>query len=67
MHYAEKFKLEMIRYDSYLWNNNKIKFTDKKESILAYQPELQTFLFYVKNKVKKVDYYIKLNLYFNYS
>jgi hypothetical protein len=39
-------------------NKNKIEFTDTKESLLAYQPELQTFLFYVKNELKKVDYYI---------
>ena len=58
LYYAEKYKFEMIRYDSYLGNKNKIKFTDIKESMLAYQPELQTFLFYVKNELKKVDYYI---------
>jgi glycosyltransferase involved in cell wall biosynthesis len=56
LYYAEKYKCEMIRYDSFLGNKNKIKFTDIKESILSYQPELQTFIFYVKNELKKVDF-----------
>ena len=48
----------MIRYDSYRGNENKIKFTDIKKSILVYQPKLQTYLFYSKNELKKVDFYI---------
>ena len=48
----------MIRYDSYRGNENKIKFTDIKKSILVYQPKLQTYLFYGKNELKKVDFYI---------
>ena len=54
----------MIRYDSYMGNKHKIKFTDIKESIFVYQPELQTYLFYVKNELKKVDYFVKLDLFF---
>jgi hypothetical protein len=47
----------MIRYDSY--NENKqIKFPDQKESRLVYQPELQTYLFYGKNELKKIDFNI---------
>jgi hypothetical protein len=48
----------MIRYDSYRGNKHKIKFIDIKESKLVYQPELQTYLFYGKNELKKVDFYI---------
>ena len=57
LYYAEKYKLEMIRYDLYRGNKHKIKFTDIKENILVYQPELKTYLFYGKNELKKVDFY----------
>ena len=55
LHYAEKYKFEMIRFDSYRGNKHKIKFTDIKENILLYQPELQTYLFYGKNEL---DFYV---------
>ena len=46
----------MIRYDLYYGNKHKIKFTDIKESIIVYQPELQKYLFYSKNELKKFDF-----------
>ena len=58
LHYAEKYKFEMIRYDSYRGNKHKIKFTDIKEKILVYQPELQTYLFYGMNELNKIDSYV---------
>ena len=48
----------MINFHSYKGNKHKIKFTDLKESIIAYQPELKTYLFYDKNELKKVDFYV---------
>jgi glycosyltransferase involved in cell wall biosynthesis len=60
LYYAEKYKFEMIKYDSYNGNKHKIKFTDKKESRVVYQPELQTYLFYGKNELEKIDFAIKL-------
>ena len=56
--YAEKYKFEMIRYDSYRGNKHKIKLTDIKKKILVYQPELQTYLFYGKNELNKIDSYV---------
>ena len=58
LYYAEKYKLEMIRYDLYRGNKHKIKFTNIKENMLLYQPELQTYLFYGKNELKKVDFFV---------
>ena len=56
LYYAEKYKIEMIRYHSYSGNKHKIKFTDIKESRLVYQPELQTYLFYGNNELEKIDF-----------
>ena len=55
LYYAEKYKFEMIRYESYLGNKQKIQFTNEKKNIPVNQPELQTYLFYGNNEIRKVD------------
>jgi glycosyltransferase involved in cell wall biosynthesis len=68
LYYAEKYKFEMIRYDLYKGNKHKIKFIDIKESIIVYQPELQKYLFYGKNELKKVDFRVNfLNSFYTFS
>ena len=55
LYYAEKYKFEMIRYESYLGKKQKIQFTNEKKNIPVNQPELQTYLFYGNNEIRKVD------------
>lgn len=56
--YAEKYKIEIIRYHSYSGNKKDIIFSNKIESRPIYQPELQTYLYYGNNELEKIDYYI---------
>ena len=56
--YAEKYKIEIIRYHSYSGNKKDIIFSNKIESGPIYQPELQTYLYYGNNELEKIDYYI---------
>ena len=58
LYYAEKYKFEIIRYHSYKGNKQDIIFCNKIESRPIYQPELQTYLFYGNNELKRIDYYI---------
>ena len=57
LYYAEKYNFEIIRYHSYKGNKKLIKY-DNKMSKPIYQPELQTYLFYVNKELKRVDFYI---------
>ena len=55
LYFAEKYKFEMIRYESYLGKKQKIQFTNEKKNRPVNQPELQTYLFYGNNEIGKVD------------
>ena len=57
LYYAEKYKFEMIRYYSYLGNNQTINVNGFR-SKPVYQPELQTYLFYANNDLAKFDHSI---------
>lgn len=58
--YAEKYKFEMIRFNSYL-GDGKLGFQDLiniTESGPIYQPRLSTELFYGSKELQMVDYYV---------
>ena len=60
LYYAEKYKFEMVRYHSYMGNKQNIKFANEKENRPVFQPELQTYLFYANNEIRKIDLGINL-------
>ena len=55
---SEKYKLEMIRFNIYLGNNNIFfeEIVNKLESRPVYQPELSTYLFYGKKTLQQIDF-----------
>ena len=46
----------MIRYYSYKGNIKYFKFINEKENRPLYQPELQTYIYYGNNELKKIDF-----------
>ena len=54
---AEKYNLEMIRFNRY-YGDNKVGFKDYIKDRIIYQPEISTHLYYENNKIQIIDLWI---------